>query len=103
MFPNCEYIVESREKIDQHHIIPRKQGGNNKEINKIFLCPVHHRHIYIPKAKAGIHAFKSHNSIIILGYLTSTMGPILRYINCTDDKEYGFVYRTNTVIPFSDV
>jgi hypothetical protein len=99
MFPNCMYTVDSREKIDEHHIIPRSQGGSNKRNNKIYLCPSHHRHVYIPKAQFGIHSFKSQESIIILGFLSSTMGMGLRYIDCADNKEYAFMYSKNVVIP----
>ncbi|MCD6147627.1 MAG: HNH endonuclease [Thermoplasmata archaeon] len=38
-FPGCniEYGLEV------HHIIPRSEGGSNKQSNLIVLCPTHHR------------------------------------------------------------
>lgn len=37
-YPNCSQSVG----LEVHHIIPRSQGGTNKENNLIVLCPNHH-------------------------------------------------------------
>ena len=99
MFPNCTYSTSSREKIDYHHIKPKELGGSNKHHNRIFLCPTHHRHIYIPEAAYGIHSIKDKDSIIIKGYIDSTAGKGLRYIVCKDNREYAYLYSKNVVVP----
>lgn len=102
MFPGCTYCVPNREQIDNHHIIPKSDGGSDKQHNRIFLCPVHHRNIYIPSAKVGLHSFKRDGSIIIKGYMQSTAGKGLRYINCDDKKEYVYLYSKQTTICLED-
>lgn len=38
-YPNCKETIA----LDVHHIIPRDEGGTNRDNNLIVLCPVHHR------------------------------------------------------------
>jgi hypothetical protein len=38
-YPNCKETIT----LDVHHIIPRAEGGSNKENNLVVLCPTHHR------------------------------------------------------------
>ena len=38
-YPNCKETIA----LDVHHIIPRKEGGTNRDSNLFVLCPVHHR------------------------------------------------------------
>ena len=92
MFPGCDYQVKDREKIDNHHIVPKELGGSDKHFNRILLCPVHHRCVYVPSAKVGLHSFKREGAIIIQGYMKSTAGKGLIYTNCDDGKEYVYIY-----------
>ena len=39
-YPNCKETIS----LDVHHIVPREQGGTDKDSNLIVLCPVHHRY-----------------------------------------------------------
>lgn len=85
-FPQCNYTTSVRTQIHFHHIIPREHGGSNKTINKISLCPTHHTKIYNPKATKGMHANKSEDSIILIGWRTSTIGKVLHYIENDEEK-----------------
>jgi 5-methylcytosine-specific restriction endonuclease McrA len=38
-YPNCDEMIA----LDVHHIVPREEGGLNRDSNLIVLCPVHHR------------------------------------------------------------
>lgn len=38
-YPNCKETIA----LDVHHIVPRREGGTNKDSNLIVLCPSHHR------------------------------------------------------------
>jgi 5-methylcytosine-specific restriction endonuclease McrA len=38
-YPNCKETLA----LEVHHIIPRAEGGTNKENNLVVLCPNHHR------------------------------------------------------------
>ncbi len=38
-YPNCKENIA----LDVHHIVPREDGGTNRDDNLIVLCPVHHR------------------------------------------------------------
>lgn len=78
-FPYCDYSTNDRSKIDYHHIIPREHDGTNDEWNLIYLCPNHHRRIYI-SGTHGNHSRKSEDSIEINGWKSSTGGKILEYI-----------------------
>lgn len=78
-FPGCNYSTEFRTQIEYHHIIPKKNGGCNKPKNRVWLCPNHHKRVYIPTELNGIHSVKNENSIIILGWVQSTEGRILEW------------------------
>ena len=77
-FPNCDYSTNHRSQINYHHIIPRELNGSNKDFNRIWLCPTHHTKIYIPHSN-GMHSIKGSDSIILVGWLTSTGGRVLEY------------------------
>ena len=77
-FPNCSYTTTKRSQIANHHIIPVSKGGKNGQRNRIWLCPNHHTQIYIPGETDGIHSLRHDNSIIILGWVNSTGGILLR-------------------------
>lgn len=79
-FPNCSYETNLRAQIDLHHIIPKENNGLDDEWNRIWLCPTHHRKIYIPESKKGMHSSKSNDSIVLKGKLKSTGGLLLEYI-----------------------
>jgi hypothetical protein len=87
-FPECKYITLNRFQIHYHHIISVKDNGTNKPKNRIWLCPVHHNQIYIPNSKRGIHSIKTENSIILLGWLQSTSGQVLEYIDINGNINY---------------
>jgi len=38
-YPNCKETIA----LDVHHIVPRNEGGTNRDSNLIVLCPSHHR------------------------------------------------------------
>jgi hypothetical protein len=97
-FPNCDFTTEKRREIDYHHIVPRELGGNNKRNNRMWVCANHHRLIYVPDSKNGHHSIKSKNSIMVKGFLQSTMGTVLHYINCNDNQEYFYVYQNKESI-----
>jgi len=91
-FPDCTYTTKDRNTIDYHHIIPKELNGKDGANNRISLCPTHHRMIFVPNAKTGLHSIKTKNSIIIKNILYSTIGAVLHYIDCKDDKEYIWSY-----------
>ena len=86
-FPGCKYETDERNLIEYHHIIPIELNGINKDYNRLWLCPNHHKRIYIERAKSGVHSIKNKDSIIIKGKFLSTKGIVLQYINCIDNKE----------------
>ena len=45
-FRPCEVCGWDKATCDQHHIIPRSQGGNNQKENLIDACPNCHRMIH---------------------------------------------------------
>lgn len=75
------YETENRHQIHCHHIIPREHGGNNKKSNLIFLCPNCHSCVFIEESTQGIHSIKTKNSIILNGWLQSSGGRVLEYID----------------------
>ena len=85
-FPNCTYSTQVRTQIHRHHIVPREQGGSNNKINRIELCPTHHTKIFIPTASRGMHAKKGDDSIVLMGWKTSTRGLMLHYIEGDEEK-----------------
>ena len=76
----CEYQSE-RTSIHYHHIIPRELGGTDKASNLVYLCPNCHNKVFVPDSNSGIHSFKNNNSIQIFGWLNSTVGRVLCYID----------------------
>ncbi len=89
-FPNCRYICEDRSSIHSHHILPVELGGSNKLSNRIYLCPNCHNKIFIPSSIRGIHSIKKKDSIVLIGWLSSTGGKVLQYINSSGDEEFNF-------------
>jgi len=87
-FPNCNYSTCYRTQIHDHHINPVELGGENKRCNRIFLCPNHHTKVFIPESKSGIHTVKGKDSIILKGWLQSTGGMILNYIDQDGKEQY---------------
>jgi len=87
-FPYCNYETHHRSQIHNHHIIPVENGGSDRKSNTILLCPTHHTKIYIPNATKGIHTIKGDDSIIILGWLSSTKGMLLEYMDNDENIHY---------------
>lgn len=77
-YPNCKYETNFRNQIDYHHIVPKELGGSDKAHNRIYLCPNHHKSIYVPEAKHGIHSINN-NSTILIRKVYSTAGFLLEY------------------------
>lgn len=93
-FPGCSFSTDVRSLIDEHHIIPRAMPGtSNKKQFLIYLCPEHHRCIYVPGAKRGQHSVKHKDSIIIEGRRESTHGQVLLYEKVSDGKKYAYYYK----------
>ena len=63
----CEYPgCDSEYGLEVHHIIPRAEGGSNKQSNLIVLCPTHHRMAHrggIPKDRLKYIVKKRKSSI----------------------------------------
>jgi len=87
-FPCCNYSTLTRSQIHNHHIISKMDKGSNKIYNRIWLCPTHHTKIYIEDAIKGIHAIKGKDSIILIGWLSSTDGKILEYKDINNEIKY---------------
>jgi len=84
-FPGCSFKTVERDRIDRHHIIPRgKPRCTNNPSNLIWLCPDHHRAIYIPGETHGHHSIINKDSIVIIDRLDSSTGKVLRYRKCSD-------------------
>lgn len=89
-FPGCNYTTENRTQIEYHHIVPKTKGGSNRAKNRIWLCPNHHKMIYVPGEERGIHSKLHMNSIVILGWVQSTGGRLLQYKNANEEEiHYG--------------
>ncbi|MDD5651536.1 MAG: HNH endonuclease signature motif containing protein [Candidatus Nanoarchaeia archaeon] len=86
--PNCDYSTNNRNKINWHHIKPKELNGSNRSFNRVFLCPNCHSNVYIPESSTGNHAIKTENSIIILEWLNSTTGKILKTIDTKGNEIY---------------
>jgi len=89
-FPDCGHSTEDRNQIHSHHIVPKELDGVNDDYNKISVCPNCHNRIYVEGTKSGIHSIKNKNSIILNGWLTSTNGKVLEYIDVDGEIEYHF-------------
>lgn len=87
-FPGCSYKTCSKSQIHVHHIVPREMGGKDDKWNKVWLCPTHHSHIYVPGSVSGIHSVKSSGSIIILGWRTTSGGRMLEYVDPEGEVKY---------------
>ena len=78
--PDCSYETNNRHQIEEHHIISRKEGGNNTKFNRIRLCPNCHSRIYIPGIKPpSKHAIKTDNYIILDKIVHTTKGLAIIY------------------------
>jgi hypothetical protein len=99
MYPDCTYTVHDRNLIDWHHIKPKEIGGSDAARNRLFLCPTHHRMIYVPEVSYGIHSIKSRGSIIVKGFMNSTAGIVLHFVDCDDDIDYFYMYSKNLKAP----
>lgn len=87
--PICNgYITKYRSQIHYHHIIPIESGGHNKPSNRIYLCPNCHVQIFIQSSKHGIHSIKGSDSIILIGWVSSTKGRLLEYIDQYNNHQY---------------
>lgn len=85
-FPGCCKTYPDRSSVDIHHIIPKGMPGTSeKPYNKIVLCPSCHRRIHVPGTVRGIHSIKREDSIILKGYLSTSVGKALVYINSKDE------------------
>lgn len=89
-FPGCDYKTQEKSQINNHHIKPKELGGSNAKYNRAYLCPTHHTKVYIPEATRGIHTKKGEDSIIISGWLQSTGGRVLEYIDVNEQVQYLF-------------
>lgn len=87
-FPGCEYCTSLKSQINYHHIKPIELGGVDLLYNRIYLCPTHHTKVFVPEAKNGIHSIKGDDSIIIIGWLQSTDGIVLEYIDSFGSIQY---------------
>lgn len=87
-FPRCNYESNDLGTFDNHHIIPKSLDGTDLPYNRIYLCPNCHRNIFVENMKNGVHSIKRDDSIIILGKIQSTIGEVLHYKCCKDEKEY---------------
>lgn len=87
-FPGCNYKTKYKSQITYHHIVPVECGGSDKAFNRIWLCPNHHTRIYIPEATHGIHVTKGENSLMLVGWLQSTTGKVLEYIDESGNTQY---------------
>ena len=94
-FPYCEFKTVDRSSIDFHHIEPKELGGKNSAKNRIWLCPNHHRKIFVEKSKGGLHSIFKEDSIILLNRLSSTTGSVLRFKKY-DGKTYLYFYALKT-------
>ena len=87
-FPNCDYKTNEKSQIVSHHIKPVELNGSDAAYNRMNVCPTHHTHIYIPAARHGIHTINGEISIIVLGWLQSTGGKVLEYIDNKGENQY---------------
>ncbi|MEM4261007.1 MAG: HNH endonuclease signature motif containing protein [Candidatus Woesearchaeota archaeon] len=73
----CDYKTLNRNNIEYHHIIPKELNGVDNSYNRVYLCPNHHKMIYVDGSLNGIHSIKNSDSIIIKGQFNSTEGKLL--------------------------
>ena len=82
----CNYITESRSKINYHHIVPSELGGIDGDQNRVYICPNCHNLVYVKESKQGIHSIRCKNSVVIKGWKLSTEGKVLQYINSSGEE-----------------
>ena len=93
-FPKCSFQTTERDRIDHHHIVPKSMPGtSNKPFNMMWLCPDHHRAVYVPGATSGQHAIKNQDSIVIICKRASSQGSALEYERCSDSKGFYYFYK----------
>ena len=42
----CDYSTPNRNNIENHHIVPKELKGSDKQYNRVYLCPNHHRMLH---------------------------------------------------------
>lgn len=82
----CNYITESRSKINYHHIVPSELGGIDDDKNRVYICPNCHNLVYVKESKHGIHSIKCKNSVVIKGWMLSSGGIVLNFINSKSEE-----------------
>jgi hypothetical protein len=105
-FRECMYPDGCKEnsmttRLNKHHIIPKQLGGKDVKQNFLHLCPNHHNKIYVEGSK-GIHGSIIKGSVILKERLSSTVGDVLKYINCDDGLTYLYYYNTNEKIIYNE-
>lgn len=68
-------------------------GTSNKKYNLMYVCPEHHRLIFVPGVEKGQHSVKHKDSIIVDGRRDSSNGTSLLYEKVSDGKSYLYFYR----------
>lgn len=105
-FKECMYPDGCKEnslttRMNKHHIVAKHQGGRNVECNYLHLCPNHHNKIYI-EGSTGIHGSIIAGSIIVNEKLNSTVGSVLKYVDCDDGLTYMYYYNTKEKVIFNE-
>ena len=96
-FPGCQKAGVSRSLVDLHHIIPICMGGSDQPFNRMWVCPDHHRRIHVPGCPSGHHALKHVDSIIVVGYLNSSVGKVLHFVDPFGTERYWSYRLENTL------
>lgn len=91
----CDYQTENRSLIEYHHIVPKELEGSDNSFNRIYVCPNHHKTIYIDGSMSGIHSIKNNESIIIKGKFNSTEGKVLLIENIKGIETYITIKNSN--------
>lgn len=91
-FPGCKKVASARSLIDLHHIKPICMGGSDLAYNRMWVCPDHHRRIFVPDCPSGHHSIKHLDSIIVIGYLNSSVGRVLHFVDPSGVERY-WAYR----------
>jgi len=87
-WPGCDYITESRSKIDFHHIVPKEVNPHKTNKSTVPLCKTHHALIFHPSANHGQHAIKSEASMVILNVYDSSIGKAVHYESMNGDTMF---------------
>lgn len=96
-FPDCDYETTVRRDIDEHHIVPKSMGGSDKGFNKVYLCPNHHRKIYVEGCEHGFHSQITIDSIQIINIYKSTDGKVIHYKD-VKNNEYAYYLNKNKIV-----